>query len=59
MAKIKQVVKRTGAVVPFNKERIINAIYRATGVRCYDLPADKKWLKAQLKEQSQVIRGDV
>jgi uridine kinase len=29
MAKIKQVVKRTGAVVPFNKERITNAIYRA------------------------------
>ncbi len=29
MAKIKQVVKRTGAVVPFRKERITNAIYRA------------------------------
>jgi len=29
MSKIKQVVKRTGAVVPFNKERITNAIYRA------------------------------
>jgi xanthine dehydrogenase molybdenum-binding subunit len=29
---------------------IINAIYKATGVRCYRLPADKKWLKAQLKE---------
>ncbi len=29
MAKIKQVVKRTGAVVPFRKERISNAIYRA------------------------------
>jgi len=29
MAKIKQVVKRTGAVVPFKKERITNAIYRA------------------------------
>jgi uridine kinase len=29
MAKIKQVIKRTGAVVPFRKERIINAIYRA------------------------------
>jgi xanthine dehydrogenase molybdenum-binding subunit len=27
---------------------IINAIYNATGVRCYHLPADKKWLKAQL-----------
>ena len=26
---IKQVIKRTGAVVPFTKERIINAIYRA------------------------------
>jgi uridine kinase len=29
MARIEQVVKRTGAVVPFNKERITNAIYRA------------------------------
>jgi uridine kinase len=29
MAKIEQVIKRTGAVVPFNKERIANAIYRA------------------------------
>jgi uridine kinase len=29
MAKIEQVIKRTGAVVPFNKERIVNAIYRA------------------------------
>jgi uridine kinase len=29
MAKIKQVVKRTGAVVPFKEERITNAIYRA------------------------------
>ncbi len=27
---------------------IINAIYKATGVRCYNLPADKKWLKAAL-----------
>ena len=27
--KISQVVKRTGAVVPFNQERITNAIYRA------------------------------
>ena len=29
MSKITQVVKRTGAVVPFNKDRITNAIYRA------------------------------
>ncbi len=29
MAKITNVVKRTGAVVPFRKERIANAIYRA------------------------------
>jgi uridine kinase len=29
MAKIKQVIKRTGALVPFRKERITNAIYRA------------------------------
>ncbi len=26
---------------------IINGIYNATGVRCYNLPADRKWLKAQ------------
>jgi uridine kinase len=29
VARITHVVKRTGAVVPFNKERIVNAIYRA------------------------------
>ncbi len=29
MAKITHIVKRTGATVPFNKERITNAIYRA------------------------------
>lgn len=29
MGEIKQVIKRTGAVVPFKKERITNAIYRA------------------------------
>jgi len=29
MSEIKQVVKRTGAVVPFKKERISNAIYQA------------------------------
>ena len=27
---------------------IINAIFNATGIRCFNLPADKKWLKAQL-----------
>ena len=27
---------------------VINAIYNATGVRCFSLPADKKWLKGQL-----------
>ena len=27
---------------------VINAIYNATGVRCYNLPCNKKWLKAQL-----------
>jgi xanthine dehydrogenase molybdenum-binding subunit len=31
---------------------IINAIYNATGVRCYRLPADKKWLKAALGAQA-------
>jgi selenium-dependent xanthine dehydrogenase len=30
---------------------IINAIYNATGVRCYNLPADKKWLKAALSAE--------
>jgi uridine kinase len=29
MAKVQYVIKRTGAVVPFNEERIANAIYRA------------------------------
>ena len=29
MSKIKFVIKRTGAIVPFNKDRITNAIYRA------------------------------
>ncbi len=29
MAKITRVIKRTGALVPFTRERIINAIYRA------------------------------
>jgi uridine kinase len=29
MAKIEQVVKRNGAIVPFNQDRISNAIYRA------------------------------
>src|SRR5262245_17861984 len=27
---------------------IINAIYNATGIRCYSLPADKKWLRSML-----------
>ncbi len=27
---------------------VVNGIYQATGVRCYNLPADKKWLKEQL-----------
>lgn len=30
---------------------VINAIYNATGIRCYNLPAHKKWLKAQLAAQ--------
>ena len=29
MPKIDQVIKRTGTVVPFNRDRIVNAIYRA------------------------------
>ncbi len=29
MGKITQIVKRTGAIVPYNRERITNAIYRA------------------------------
>ncbi len=37
---------------------IINAIYNATGVRCYSLPCDKKWLKEQLIKlsDSQVVK---
>ncbi len=31
---------------------IINAIHNATGIRCYNLPAEKKWLKAKLAEQT-------
>jgi xanthine dehydrogenase molybdenum-binding subunit len=31
---------------------VINAIYNATGIRCYNLPADKKWLKARLAEKN-------
>jgi xanthine dehydrogenase molybdenum-binding subunit len=27
---------------------IVNAIYNATGVRCYSLPCDKRWLREQL-----------
>ncbi len=27
---------------------IINAIYNATGIRCYNLPADKGWMRAAL-----------
>ncbi|HKZ84274.1 MAG TPA: molybdopterin cofactor-binding domain-containing protein [Anaerolineae bacterium] len=30
---------------------IVNAIYHATGIRCYSLPADKKWLKQALSER--------
>jgi len=30
---------------------VINAIYNATGVRCYHLPAEKAWLKAVLEEK--------
>lgn len=29
---------------------IINAVYNATGVRCYNLPADKKWMKLALSD---------
>ncbi|MBI3912580.1 MAG: molybdopterin-dependent oxidoreductase [Chloroflexi bacterium] len=29
---------------------IINAIYNATGVRCYNLPADKEWMKKNIHE---------
>jgi CO/xanthine dehydrogenase Mo-binding subunit len=31
---------------------IINAITNATGIRCYNLPAEKKWLTAKLAEQT-------
>jgi selenium-dependent xanthine dehydrogenase len=33
---------------------IINAIYNATGVRCFKLPADKKWLKDALASSQQL-----
>ncbi len=36
---------------------IINAIYNACGVRCYRLPADKKWLKAQLADRARAAGG--
>jgi selenium-dependent xanthine dehydrogenase len=29
---------------------IINGIYKATGIRCQNLPAHKKWLKSQLEK---------
>jgi len=32
---------------------IINAIYHATGIRCYNLPADKEWRQANLRIKSQ------
>ena len=31
---------------------IINAIYNAVGVRCYNLPAEKKWLREELGRKS-------
>ena len=31
---------------------VINAIFNATGIRCYSLPADKKWLRQQLLQQT-------
>jgi xanthine dehydrogenase molybdenum-binding subunit len=37
---------------------IINAIYNATGVRCYSLPADKKWLKAALAGSDSSLRSE-
>lgn len=30
---------------------IINAINQAVGIRCYNLPADKKWLKGELEKK--------
>jgi xanthine dehydrogenase molybdenum-binding subunit len=36
---------------------IINAIYHATGVRCYNLPAAKSWLKSALS-QGDAARSD-
>jgi len=36
---------------------IISAIYNATGIRCFNLPADKKWLKAALAEQANDLRS--
>jgi xanthine dehydrogenase molybdenum-binding subunit len=30
---------------------IINAINNAVGIRCYNLPADKKWLKSEIEKK--------
>jgi len=37
---------------------VINAIYNATGIRCYNLPAHKNWLKDKLEEQAQMAAAD-
>jgi xanthine dehydrogenase molybdenum-binding subunit len=34
---------------------VVNGIYKATGIRCYSLPAEKKWLKAELEKGGQRI----
>jgi xanthine dehydrogenase molybdenum-binding subunit len=34
---------------------IISAIYNATGIRCYNLPADRQWLKTALAEKSSEV----
>lgn len=47
MSRFSNVVKRSGAVVPFNKERIANAIYRAA----VEVGGRDKELAAQLSEK--------
>ncbi len=36
---------------------IVNAIYNATGIRCYNLPADKEWLKENWTRTNADKRG--
>jgi ribonucleoside-triphosphate reductase (formate) len=51
MSKIKEVQKRDGTVVPFDKKKIVNAIGKAMkAVGQYDLAKARKVTDAVLKE---------